>query len=163
MPTSAATPARRLASAVVYFVLSATLLAMTWNSFAQIRRIATNPHVTGRIERTWVKFGKRGGRFADVTFTASGAVGPVACRIANLRIGGSNRAAAPGDGVDLAPIPGAGCVRPDAPDTARSSPMVAVLAGLGVLALFMALKVLTDAWSPRLGSRFPLGPPGIAP
>jgi hypothetical protein len=153
MRTAQMTPARRLWSALVFCALAITFFVMAWTSFTQNRRIAENPHVSGRITHTWVTYGKSGGRFADVSFSGSTGGGSIVCQAAGLRIGASNYSAANGDSIDLAPIPDGGCARPDVPSAARAEWYIYFLAGLGVAFGLGGLKVFTamPARGPRWG------------
>jgi hypothetical protein len=125
-------------------VFGVTWLGIAEASFTKLRRIAANPHVEGRIERTWITSGKHGARYADVSFVSSGPDGPIACRVGKLRIGGKWSEASPGESLSLAPIPGS-CATPDLPGEAPPAILVAVAAGIGVLACYGALKLLAGS------------------
>jgi len=138
-------PGQRLVLALVFAWFALILFGMAGLSLLRDHRIATNPHVAGRIERTWVKYGKHRGLFADVTFSPPNEVGSIICRTKGLWIGGPDTTAAPGDAVDLVPIPGGGCARPEVPGNPSPPLLIAIVVGVGVAFGFGALKVIMGA------------------
>ena len=153
MYASDQTPLRRLmhallgcAAAVIWFVQAADMQA-------QHRRLAANPHSTGQIERTWVTYGKSGGRFADLTFTSAGDNGRLECRAAAVRIGPSSLSASPGQSIDLVPNPG-DCSPPDVPTQSSPDYVMWMLYGISFLAGTVGLMKLTA--TPMLGARMPM-------
>lgn len=149
MTTIAQSPRRRLIGALPSLACAALLFWQARQMQAVDQRLATDPHVTGRIERTWTKSGKRGGRFADVAFVVAAEGGPVTCRVANLRIGVRSLQVESGQGIDLAPLPGS-CARPDVPGDAPSNMSIILFYGFGLLTGVFGLMWLTRFPAPPL-------------
>lgn len=120
------------------------------NMQAQLRRLAVNPHATGHIEKTWIRYGKWSGRFADLTFTGSDADGALACRARGVRIGPPSLNAAPGESIDIVPRPGE-CASPDIPTDAAPALVVWLFFGGSFLIGTIALMKLTS--TPMIGAR----------
>jgi hypothetical protein len=98
-------------------------LFLLWQAVSSVnlnRRLDANPHVQGKVERTWTSTGKSASRYADVSFP--GPIGIGLCHAKGVRLGGSGVFAAVGQSLDLAPLPGS-CDNPDAA-TARASPFI---------------------------------------
>jgi hypothetical protein len=115
-------------------------------------RIEAYPHEQAKVERTWVSYGKSGGRFADVSF---GAGHFLSCRAQGLRVGPQSLVIRAGQYVEIVPRPGA-CDAPDVPGAIFPGwypPLVyafSFVTGLG------SLMVLTGAWkgTPRSARAF---------
>ena len=126
MSTTIESPLRGLFSGCMMLVVAAVFFWMAHDKQAANRRIAANPHVTARVERTWTRSGKSGGRFADVSFRSWGENGSLPCRAPNLRIGPLSLAVAPGQSLDVVPRPGE-CAAPDVPSDAAPYYIVAFI------------------------------------
>ena len=110
-------------------------------------RIAVNPRVMGRIERTWtVVRGKHNQhvRVADVTFTVFQAGQPISCRAEGLDIGTGTYDAKAGDSIELSPMPDS-CARPyvinNEPRTWIMGALSALVAATGFFFVFLAWGV----------------------
>jgi hypothetical protein len=133
-------PVRRIVPSLVFSWFALILFGMAGTSLLRDHRIAANPHVAGRIERVWVKYGKSRGLFADVTFSPANDGGSITCRVKGLRIGNTSDTATTGDAVDLVPVPGAGCARPEVAGNPSSRLLIAIVIGLGLVFVLGALK-----------------------
>jgi hypothetical protein len=99
--------------ALVCLAVSLFLFGVVAFLFRQEHRIAVNPRVMGRIERTWTIYEPRNGsvRKADFTFTVVKEDKPVTCEAKGLDIGDPSFHVKAGDNIELSPIPGS-CERP---------------------------------------------------
>jgi hypothetical protein len=125
--------------------------------FQQEYRIAVNPRVMGRIERTWIVIRGRHNqhvRVADFTFAVTHAGKPLDCRAEGLDIGDATFDARAGDSIELSPIPDS-CARPYViniqPPTWLTGALIAIVAATGFLFALLAWGALSDPKS-RLGS-----------
>ena len=143
-------PLRALVRAVLGCAAAVFLFIQAANMQAQHRRLAANPHSIGLIERTWVTHGKRGGRFADLTFTSARDNRTLECRAAAVRIGPSSLSASPGQSIDLVPIPG-DCSPPDVPTQSLPDYFIWMLYGSSFVFGTIGLMKLTA--TPMLSTR----------
>jgi hypothetical protein len=107
-------PPRYRFAAVVLAGISIFLFGVVAVLFQQEYRIAVNPRVMGRIERTWIIV--RGNhdqhvRVADLTFTVTDAGQPINCEADAVDIGDGTYDAKAGDSIELSPTPNS-CTRP---------------------------------------------------
>jgi hypothetical protein len=144
------TPFRSLTHAVLGCAAAVFLFIQAANMQARHRRLAANPHSTGQIVRTWVTYGKGGGRFADLTFTSAGDNRRLECRAAAVRIGPSTLSASPGQSIDLVPIPG-DCSPPDVPT--QSSPDYLIWMLYGSSFVFGTIGLMKLTATPMLSAR----------
>jgi hypothetical protein len=144
-------PRPRAASWLSVLALGPFLFWFATEMHGRNHRLAVNPHATGRIESTWKRYGKRGGLYATVTFTAAGAGGSIACRVSDLRIGPVSATAAPGQSIDLVPLPGS-CARPDLPGQTTPAFVVWAVFGLSLVGCIRGALWLAGA----LGAAPPL-------
>jgi hypothetical protein len=103
------------------------------------RRLDTNPHVRGTVERTWVTSGKHPARYADVSF--AGSVGIGLCRAKAVRLGPGTIDVRAGQPVDLVPIPGS-CNNPDAASARQSGLALAIQLGGAFLAFLTGVMMM---------------------
>jgi hypothetical protein len=85
-------------------------------------RLAVDPHVQARVDRTWVNGGKHAERRADLSFPRP--EGGALCHAFDVLLGGPSVPATQGQRIDVAPRPGS-C---DSPDAASASEPTALLA-----------------------------------
>jgi len=146
-------PSRTLMRAVLGCVAAVFLFIQAVDMQAQHRRLAANPHSTGQIVRTWVKYGKGGGRFADLKFTSAGDNRRLECRALAVRIGPSTLSASPGQSIDLVPIPG-DCSPPDVPTQRSPNYLIWMIYGSSFVFGTIGLMKLTA--TPTLSTRMPM-------
>jgi hypothetical protein len=137
------------AMSIYFFCMAALLLQPTY-------RVAVNPHVVGRIERTWIITLPRGSRarLADVTFTVTRAGKPVLCNADAISIGSETFAADVGDSIELSPRP-ENCERPyvinNQPAKTQLFWLVGMMAATGLLCAVTAWRAFRGSIvSPRL-------------
>lgn len=117
-------------------MLTGVGLFLLWQcvqSLSLNRRIDTNFHVRGTVERTWVSGGKHASRYADVNFP--GPIGIGLCEAKAVRLGSRAIDARPGQAIDLVPIPGS-CDNPDAA-SARELGFLLMFEFAGAFAAFL--------------------------
>ena len=113
--------------------IAATMGYFDLDNFGRDQRLAANPHVGARVERTWVEVGKGGGRYATLTFPGAENGAATLCRVDRVYLGPVTLAATDGESLDVAPRPNS-CGRPDIPGVGLSQR--ASLAVLAISALF---------------------------
>jgi hypothetical protein len=146
MKTLREIPLRYRMAAVALGAISIFLFGVVALIFQQEYRIAVNPRVMGRIERTWIiTRGKRHNehvRVADFTFTVTHAGESINCRAEGLDIGDATFDAKAGDSIDLSPIPES-CARPS---VINIQPPTWVVGALSALVAATAFVFALAAW-----------------
>jgi hypothetical protein len=141
-------------AALVFSGISLFLFGMVAFLFQQEYRIAVNPRVMGRIERTWIVVrgrDKQHVRVADFTFSVMDTGKLINCRAESLDIGDGTFDAKAGDSIELSPIPES-CARPYViniqPPTWVVGAISAIVVGAGIVFALAALGALSDpkAW-----------------
>ena len=105
-----------LAAGVLFFYLAS-------DGVQRNHRLAVDPHVQARVDRTWVSGGKHAERHADLSFARP--EGGALCHAFDVRLGSPSVPAIPGQRIDIAPLPGS-CDAPDAASASEPSAMLAL-------------------------------------
>jgi len=132
--------------------ISILLFGVAAKLLQQEYRIAVNPRVMGRIERTWIVPRQHGAhaRVADLIFMAPHAGKPINCHAENLAIGDGTFDAKVGDSIELSPIPDS-CDRPYViniqPPTWLDRTLISIIASAGFCFALFTWGALSDAGS----------------